>query len=106
MAEASNVLRVNPDGPNVVTGEIAVLTPTGVRDMKTAVLCRCGRSAAKPCCDGAHVKTGFIDSARLPAAVDSVAGGGTKLTITPLPNGPNRCDGPLTIRDIDGRTAA
>jgi len=103
--DASNVLRVRPDGPNVVAGEIAIVTRTGVREMQTAVLCRCGHSADKPFCDGAHVKTGFVDSARLPATVDSVGGSG-KLTITPLRNGPNRCDGPLTIRDIDGRTAA
>lgn len=106
MAEASNVLRVNPDGPIVVTGEIAVLTPTGVRDMKTAVLCRCGHSADKPFCDGAHVKRGFADSARLPAAADSVSEGSGKLTVTPLSNGPNRCEGPLSVRDVDGRTAA
>jgi CDGSH-type Zn-finger protein len=28
------------------------------------------------------------------------------LTIAPIPNGPNRCDGPLTIQDIDGREAS
>jgi len=106
MTEASNVLRVSPDGPNVVTGEIAVVTPTGVREMKTAVLCRCGHSADKPFCDGAHVKMHFMDPARLPANAAGVAAGSGKLTITPSPNGPNRCDGPLTIRDADGRSAA
>jgi CDGSH-type Zn-finger protein len=104
--DAANVLRVRPDGPNVVTGEIVVVTPTGVREMKTAVLCRCGYSADKPFCDGAHVKRRFVDSARLPATIDTVAAAdGGKLTITPSPNGPNRCVGPLTVRDVDGRTA-
>ena len=106
MTEASNVLHVNPDGPNVVTGEIAVVTPTGVREMKTAVLCRCGHSADKPFCDGAHVKARFTDQARLPATVDSVGAAPGKLTVTPLRNGPNRCEGPLTVRDGEGRTAA
>jgi CDGSH-type Zn-finger protein len=104
--EASNVLRVRPDGPNVVTGEIAIVTSTGIREMKTAVLCRCGHSADKPFCDGAHVKAGFADPARLSAPVDSLGAARGKLTVTPLRNGPNRCEGPLTLRGVDGRTAA
>jgi CDGSH-type Zn-finger protein len=75
MVEDSNVLRVRPHGPNVVTGEIAIVTSTGVREMQTAVLCRCGRSADRPFCDGAHVKTGFVDPARLPSVAFSVDAG-------------------------------
>jgi len=105
MTAAANVLRVRPDGPNVVTGGIAVLTSTGVRRMSTAVLCRCGRSEDKPFCDGAHVRTRFTDPARLPADLESAPASQGALTITPLPDGPNRCDGPLTILGVDGREA-
>ncbi len=106
MAEDSNVLRVRPNGPNVVTGNCGVVTRTGVREMVTAVLCRCGHSTDKPFCDGAHVRMGFGDPGRLPADVESVQTGIGKLMITPQANGPNHCTGPLTIRDVDGREAA
>ena len=103
MAEASNVLTVRPDGPNVVTGDLAVVTASRVREMKTAVLCRCGHSSDKPFCDGSHVKNGFADAARFAARPGAAAGVG-RVTITPIADGPNRCEGPLTIRDADGRT--
>src|SRR5207248_8679716 len=106
MADDSNVLRVRPNGPNVVTGNLAVVTRTGLREMLTAVLCRCGHSTDKPFCDGAHVRMGFGDPGRLPADVERAATGSGKLTITPQPNGPNLCDGPLSVRDADGREAA
>jgi CDGSH-type Zn-finger protein len=102
MAEEPNVLRVRPDGPNVVTGSVVVETRTGRRELQTVVLCRCGRSEDKPFCDGAHVKARFADPARLPPGLPGVGIGSGRLTITPLPNGPNRCEGPLTIFGADG----
>lgn len=46
-----------PDGPLVVRGDFALtdldgapLAPPG----RTVALCRCGRSARKPFCDGSH----------------------------------------------------
>ncbi len=106
MRDAQNLLIVQVDGPLMVTGDLVVVTPTGGRKMQSAMLCRCGRSADKPFCDGQHVKTGFADSARLPADVESgIAPAGT-LTITPRPNGPLQCDGPLTLRGAEQRTTA
>ena len=48
---------------------------------------------------------GFNDSARLSEA-ETVSIGEGRLTITPIPNGPNRCDGPLLVRDTAGRQAS
>jgi len=112
--EAANVLRITPDGPSVVTGDVVVQIRTGPRNLETAVLCRCGHSADKPFCDGAHVRIGFADPARMPAgdrvrmraAVASASVSSGTLMITPIPNGPNRCEGPLTIQDIDGCEAS
>jgi CDGSH-type Zn-finger protein len=106
VSEDPNVLTIQPNGPNVISGDLVVATPARMREMKTAVLCRCGRSFDKPFCDGTHVKTGFSDRARLPASAATATAGSGRVTITPLPNGPNQCAGPLTIRDADGRTSA
>jgi CDGSH-type Zn-finger protein len=106
LGEAANVLRVSPNGPSVVTGDVVIHTRNGPRKLETAVLCRCGHSADKPFCDGAHARMGFEDPARMPDAIVSAPVDTGTLTITPIPNGPNRCDGPLTVQDIDGREAS
>jgi CDGSH-type Zn-finger protein len=106
MADQKNLLIVQIDGPNLVTGSVQVVTATGVRSLRTAMLCRCGQSLDKPFCDGAHVKCGFRDPARLPARIDSLSVGSGPLTIRPIANGPNRCEGPLVIRGADERSAS
>ncbi len=52
------------DGPLWVTGAIPVTTSEGVElEVRNRVtLCRCGQSANKPLCDGAHKEAGFTDS--------------------------------------------
>jgi CDGSH-type Zn-finger protein len=102
MTSESNILIPQIDGPNLVTGQVAVVTPARVRAMQSAMLCRCGHSRDKPFCDGTHVRSGFKDPARLPAAIESEVVGTGSLTIRPIANGPNRCEGPLMIRGSDG----
>ena len=49
-------ITVYPDGPLIVRGEFVLddvdsgVLPTG----RIIALCRCGRSATKPLCDGSH----------------------------------------------------
>jgi CDGSH-type Zn-finger protein len=45
-----------PDGPLVVRGDFEVRTVDGevLSAGRTVALCRCGRSAVKPFCDGSH----------------------------------------------------
>jgi CDGSH-type Zn-finger protein len=56
------VVSVYEDGPLIVRGQFTIcdqggqLIPAGRR---TVALCRCGRSAIKPFCDGSHARTGF-----------------------------------------------
>ncbi len=50
------------DGPLLIRGEFALVTQDGERippGRATVALCRCGRSAAKPFCDGSHKTAGF-----------------------------------------------
>ena len=45
-----------PDGPLIVRGDVVVRDLDGntVADGGPVALCRCGRSALKPLCDGSH----------------------------------------------------
>jgi CDGSH-type Zn-finger protein len=47
---------VYPDGPLVVRGDFEVRGDDGaaIDTGRTVALCRCGRSAVKPLCDGNH----------------------------------------------------
>jgi CDGSH-type Zn-finger protein len=50
------------DGPLIVRGPFRLMTPDGDEiDPRrgTVALCRCGRSALKPFCDGSHKAVGF-----------------------------------------------
>lgn len=58
-------LTLIPDGPVAVDGAIEIVrqdgTPIGV-PAPTVYLCRCGRSANKPFCDGSHARTGWTEA--------------------------------------------
>jgi CDGSH-type Zn-finger protein len=54
------------DGPLIVRGDFELRTPDGTpidTGRGTIALCRCGKSAVKPFCDGTHKVTGFRASA-------------------------------------------
>ena len=101
-------VKVRPDGPNVFQGDFVVVIPTpqGTRHETLAFLCRCGASENKPFCDGTHRKIGFRHPGTLPAdRLPGISKIGT-VTITPQPNGPLECRGPLTVEGCDGRVSA
>jgi CDGSH-type Zn-finger protein len=52
---------VMPDGPLMVEGNLKVVKMSGeeIKEGEKMFLCRCGHSANKPFCDGAHKKEGF-----------------------------------------------
>ena len=50
------------DGPLLVRGNFTLLSPDGTviePGRSTVALCRCGKSAIKPFCDGTHKAIGF-----------------------------------------------
>jgi uncharacterized Fe-S cluster protein YjdI len=57
------VVEVLPNGPLLVYGTLLVKDRAGNEALKTktTAFCRCGASANKPYCDGAHAKVGFTD---------------------------------------------
>ncbi|HLL68926.1 MAG TPA: CDGSH iron-sulfur domain-containing protein [Micromonosporaceae bacterium] len=67
--ERAATVTVYEDGPLLVRGDFALLTPDGEtidprRD--TVALCRCGKSAIKPFCDGTHKVVRFRAGAPAP----------------------------------------
>jgi CDGSH-type Zn-finger protein len=51
------VIRAYPDGPIIVRGSFELEDEDGnpiVANRATIALCRCGKSAIKPFCDGTH----------------------------------------------------
>jgi len=54
------------NGPIRIEGEFEIVDPSGkafgLAGRTTIGLCRCGQSANKPFCDGAHKSMGFTDA--------------------------------------------
>lgn len=62
--DKNNELKVSvfKDGPIMIEGNCKVEKQSGelIKEGDKLFLCRCGQSANKPFCDGAHKKAGFI----------------------------------------------
>jgi len=60
---AATKITINSNGSVRIEGEFEIVDaggkPYGLAGRKTISLCRCGQSANKPFCDGAHNKCGF-----------------------------------------------
>jgi CDGSH iron-sulfur domain-containing protein 3 len=60
-------IKVRDNGPYKVTGPVLIVDVEGnafdVPDDRPIALCRCGRSATKPFCDGSHARTGWKEDA-------------------------------------------
>ncbi len=69
MAEVT--IRMRPNGPFLVEGPIELLDSRGdafeTPPDKPIALCRCGQSANRPFCDGAHRSCGFESDEAPPA---------------------------------------
>ena len=54
-------LKFNKDGSLKVTGTVNIVLPDQSSSVKSGrfSICRCGLSATKPFCDGAHKGTGY-----------------------------------------------
>jgi CDGSH-type Zn-finger protein len=74
------VITVRRNGSLLVTGDFQLLDHHGNAiarnpEKPNVALCRCGHSAKKPFCDGAHRVHGFVDPPEAPEpAVETVPG--------------------------------
>jgi CDGSH-type Zn-finger protein/truncated hemoglobin YjbI len=72
-------IQVATNGPYLVTNARRVLDPLGrpIETTPLTALCRCGKSAIKPFCDGTHAAIGFTDAKdpdRVPDRRDTFVG--------------------------------
>jgi CDGSH-type Zn-finger protein len=67
---ADVTISILDNGPFLVKGEVSIVDGDGQAfpAQKQVALCRCGASANKPFCDGAHAKAGFVAAERAPQA--------------------------------------
>jgi CDGSH-type Zn-finger protein len=58
----SSTITPYEDGPLIIRGDFQITTPDGTTiepGRATVALCRCGKSASKPFCDGTHKVINF-----------------------------------------------
>jgi CDGSH-type Zn-finger protein/uncharacterized Fe-S cluster protein YjdI len=80
-----NVVRVRENGPYALQGDFTI----GGRPHLRATLCRCGQSANKPYCDGAHSRAGFVASGEAPSLNEPANQAmPAKVAVQPIADGP------------------
>jgi CDGSH-type Zn-finger protein/uncharacterized Fe-S cluster protein YjdI len=97
-----NTVHLRENGPLAFHAELKL---TGQADALRATLCRCGHSANKPFCDGAHNGAGFQASGE-PATRESqpLASRNGVLSVIPLLDGPLQVKGNVELVSGTGRT--
>ena len=98
-----NILTIKPNGPLIARGKIRVEDGDGalITEEDEVFLCRCGQSANKPFCDGAHKNCGFKDPAQFHDDKTEQAAGDDSLTITVRENAMLIAKGPMQIQNLD-----
>ena len=92
----------------MVEGAVEVFGADGARIRKASSmrLCRCGQSANKPFCDGAHTQAGFADPAKVPSDYvirkPEPGAPSASLRLTLRADGPVHCFGEVRILGEDG----
>lgn len=98
-----NTLRIRENGPLAIEAELVVAGEPVASPRAT--LCRCGQSANKPYCDGAHVAAGFVASGEPETiAVDALTLRNGPVLVEPQPNRSLKLTGNLEIVSGTGRT--
>jgi len=98
----ANVVTVRENGPLAVQAELLI---NGAAAGYRATLCRCGHSANKPYCDGAHKEAGFTATGEPPSqettlAIADLTG---PVAVVPTANGPLMVTGNFEIDSGTGR---
>jgi CDGSH-type Zn-finger protein/uncharacterized Fe-S cluster protein YjdI len=96
-----NTVTLRENGP---LGFRAALSIDGKPDGYRATLCRCGKSASKPYCDGSHVAAAFQATGEpFTKSIDEISPRNGTLEVKPQHDGPLVVSGPLEICAGTGR---
>jgi CDGSH-type Zn-finger protein/uncharacterized Fe-S cluster protein YjdI len=110
-APPKNTIRIAADGPLYLHGRVRIDGADGqpvVRDTRVA-LCRCGKSALKPICDGSHTKAGFQDAGTVSkpeVQTDAGKSGDGALTVVCQKDGSLAVTGDFELVDVKGAVVA
>lgn len=101
---AANVIEVQADGPLHAQGDLDVVgAPADMPGVaRRAALCRCGLSKLKPFCDNSHRDAGFADPGAVADTGTPLEDEGGAVEIRPMPNGPLKLAGNVTVVGADG----
>jgi CDGSH-type Zn-finger protein/uncharacterized Fe-S cluster protein YjdI len=106
-----NTVRVEPDGPLYLRGDITLLRDDGTDDGALVLretrlaLCRCGLSLNKPYCDNTHRTLGFADAGVVNAVQEAMGDpleASGELRVRPFTNGNVQVLGKLEVHDTQG----
>lgn len=105
-------VRLAEDGPLELRGALTIQKRAGgdERDARLrATLCRCGASARKPYCDGAHTKVGFRAEGDPPVRdheplAPPSSEGAEEVRVGLRSRGPLKIEGPLRVLGASGGT--
>jgi CDGSH-type Zn-finger protein/uncharacterized Fe-S cluster protein YjdI len=101
---AENTVTVEAAGPLTIHGDIRLVFSDGTESSDTRIgLCRCGVSAFKPICDGAHddidfKDEGVIHSDEAEKTAQELSG---TLQVKFIKDGPMILNGPMTLVDAE-----
>jgi CDGSH-type Zn-finger protein len=100
----STTFYVRPNGPLIARGKIRVESPNGqvLTEADEVFLCRCGKSANKPFCDGAHKSCNFSDDAHFSDDKAEELDSGEEVVIIVRVNAMLIAKGSMTIKSEDG----
>lgn len=106
-SQMSSTIFIRPNGPLIIRGEIRVEDAEGQLLAKDSevFLCRCGSSANKPFCDGAHKSCGFSDNASFRDDKAEQPGTGNGIVISLRRNAMMIARGPMSIQSEDGSSS-
>jgi CDGSH-type Zn-finger protein/uncharacterized Fe-S cluster protein YjdI len=98
-----NTVRVRENGPLAIEADLRIRGQ--VQLSPRATLCRCGQSANKPFCDGAHTAAGFTATGE-PAtgSFEPLEARNGPVDVLPVPDGPLRVAGNQELVSGTGRT--
>lgn len=108
MTPPENSAQITRHGPIYLRGDLELIDENDGRATEDTRLglCRCGKSRSKPYCDGEHLYQGYLEAGKFPEGTperppELLPKG--QLTIKMSNYGPYTLEGPVTIKDADGK---